>query len=105
MTWDHLGTCYHFLAVDHGEPYINLPQKLLFIDFCSNSEGDISFPVPVVLLSPIKERKGSLEMTGHPFAIPLEMEAPMALLEALYFQGGPAEKSCEDPGSSDAIFD
>lgn len=44
-------------------------------------------------------------MIGHPFAIPLEMEAPMALLEALYFQSGPVEKSCEDPGSSDAICD
>ena len=44
------------------------------------------------------KREGSLEMMiGHPFAIPLEMEAPMALLEALYFQGGRVEKSCEDP--------
>ena len=31
----------------YGEPYIDLTQKLLFIDFCSNSEGDFSFPVPV----------------------------------------------------------
>lgn len=44
-------------------------------------------------------------MIGHPFAIPLEMEAPMALLEVLYFQGGPVEKSSENPGCWDAICD
>ena len=44
-------------------------------------------------------------MIRLPFAIPLEIEAPMALLEVLYFQGGPEEKSCEDPGCSDAICD
>lgn len=44
-------------------------------------------------------------MIGHPFAIPVEMEAPIALLEALYFQGGPVDFSCEDPGCSDAIVD
>ena len=44
-------------------------------------------------------------MIGHPFATPLEMEAPMALLEVLHVQGGPVEKSCEDPGCSDAIVD
>lgn len=27
----------------YGEPYIDLPQKLLFIDFCSNSEGYFFF--------------------------------------------------------------
>lgn len=66
-----------------------------------------SFPVPVCFFFGFRQikRKGSFEMIGHPFAIPVEMEAPMALLEALYFQGGPVDFSCEDPGCSDAIVD